>query len=69
MGKVSLPGILSSAQAPWWRLRRGHDLEKIGYLTSDEALRLSQAPKSLIVLGGGAVAVEFAQFFRDSASR
>ena len=38
-------------------------LEKTGYLTSDEALTLVEAPKSLIVLGGGAVAVEFAQFF------
>jgi pyruvate/2-oxoglutarate dehydrogenase complex dihydrolipoamide dehydrogenase (E3) component len=34
-----------------------------GYLTSDDALRLQRPPKSLIVLGGGAVAVEFAQFF------
>ena len=39
-------------------------LEEAGYLTSDDALNLSQAPKSLIVLGGGAVAVEFAQFFQ-----
>ncbi|MEW6302305.1 MAG: NAD(P)/FAD-dependent oxidoreductase [Verrucomicrobiota bacterium] len=38
-------------------------LKEIGYLTSDEALTLQQPPKSLIVLGGGAVAVEFAQFF------
>jgi pyruvate/2-oxoglutarate dehydrogenase complex dihydrolipoamide dehydrogenase (E3) component len=38
-------------------------LRKIGYLTSDEALTLARPPKSLIVLGGGAVAVEFAQFF------
>ncbi len=38
-------------------------LKEIGCLTSDEALRLAQPPKSLIVLGGGAVAVEFAQFF------
>src|SRR5262245_38914637 len=38
-------------------------LAEIGYVTSDEALRLTQLPKSLIVLGGGAVAVEFAQFF------
>src|SRR5207302_11456041 len=30
-----------------------------GYLTSDDALRLVEPPKSLIVLGGGAVAVEF----------
>jgi len=38
-------------------------LRDVGYLTSDEALQLTQLPKSLIVLGGGAVAVELAQFF------
>ena len=32
-------------------------------LTSDTALELRKLPKSLIVLGGGAVAAEFAQFF------
>jgi pyruvate/2-oxoglutarate dehydrogenase complex dihydrolipoamide dehydrogenase (E3) component len=36
---------------------------EIGYLTSDEALALTELPKSLLVLGGGAVGVEFAQFF------
>jgi pyruvate/2-oxoglutarate dehydrogenase complex dihydrolipoamide dehydrogenase (E3) component len=35
----------------------------LDYLTSDSALELARLPKSLIVLGGGAVAVEFAQFF------
>jgi pyruvate/2-oxoglutarate dehydrogenase complex dihydrolipoamide dehydrogenase (E3) component len=38
-------------------------LEKVGYLTSDSALALERLPRSLIVLGGGAVALEFAQFF------
>jgi pyruvate/2-oxoglutarate dehydrogenase complex dihydrolipoamide dehydrogenase (E3) component len=38
-------------------------LEKVGYITSDEALSLRRLPKSLIVLGGGAVAAELAQFF------
>ena len=38
-------------------------LDAIGYLTSDDALALKRLPRSLIVLGGGAVAVEFAQFF------
>ncbi|MHB1307193.1 MAG: dihydrolipoyl dehydrogenase family protein [Limisphaerales bacterium] len=38
-------------------------LSEAGFITSDEALSLTQPPKSLIVLGGGAVAVEFAQFF------
>lgn len=39
------------------------DLESTGYLTSDSALTLKSLPKSIIVLGGGAIAVEFAQFF------
>ncbi len=39
------------------------DLDALGYITSDHALTLEHLPKSLIVLGGGAVAVEFAQFF------
>jgi pyruvate/2-oxoglutarate dehydrogenase complex dihydrolipoamide dehydrogenase (E3) component len=38
-------------------------LNVLDCLTSDSALELSRLPKSLIVLGGGAVAVEFAQFF------
>ncbi len=38
-------------------------LESVGCLNSDTALKLSRLPKSLIVLGGGPVAVEFAQFF------
>ena len=37
-------------------------LDEIGYITSDDALMLTQLPKSLIVLGGGAIACEFAQF-------
>lgn len=39
-------------------------LKSVGYLTSDDALTLATLPKSLIVLGGGAVAVEFAQFYQ-----
>ena len=38
-------------------------LDEIGYLTSDDAIALKKLPKSLIILGGGAVACEFAQFF------
>jgi dihydrolipoamide dehydrogenase len=37
--------------------------DDIGCLNSDTALEIERLPKSLIVLGGGAVAVEFAQFF------
>lgn len=38
-------------------------LNDVGYLDSDSALKLTKLPRSLIVLGGGAVALEFAQFF------
>lgn len=38
-------------------------LARVGCLTSDEALSLKRLPKSLIVLGGGAIACELAQFF------
>ncbi len=38
-------------------------LDDIGYMTSDAALKLERLPRSLIVLGGGPVACEFAQFF------
>lgn len=38
-------------------------LDEAGYVTSDELLDLREQPKSLIVLGGGAVATEMAQFF------
>ncbi|MGA2852862.1 MAG: NAD(P)/FAD-dependent oxidoreductase [Verrucomicrobiota bacterium] len=38
-------------------------LDNIGFITSGDALTLKRLPKSLIVLGGGAIACEFAQFF------
>ena len=39
-------------------------LDDVGYLTSDDAVALKRLPKSLIILGGGAIACEFAQFFQ-----
>lgn len=38
-------------------------LEEIGYLHSDTALHLKDLPKSLIVLGAGAIGLEFAHYF------
>lgn len=38
-------------------------LDEVGYLTSDTALKLTALPRTIIVLGGGSVALEFAQFF------
>lgn len=44
-------------------------LDEAGYLTSDQALELRRQPSSLLVLGGGAVAVELAQFFNRINTR
>lgn len=44
-------------------------LAEAGVLTSDEALEMKRPPKSMIVLGGGAVALEFAQFFARFGTR
>ena len=38
-------------------------LAEVGYITSDQSLSLKKLPKSLIILGGGAIACELAQFF------
>ena len=38
-------------------------LDEVGYITSDDAVALKRLPKSLLILGGGAIACEFAQFF------
>jgi mercuric reductase len=38
-------------------------IDKVDYLTNIEALALKEQPKSMIVLGGGALGVEFAQLY------
>jgi pyruvate/2-oxoglutarate dehydrogenase complex dihydrolipoamide dehydrogenase (E3) component len=38
-------------------------LEEAGYWTSDEALEAGALPESLVVLGGGAIALELAHYF------
>ncbi len=38
-------------------------IDKVDYLTNIEALQLKELPKSMIVLGGRALALEFAQMF------
>lgn len=44
-------------------------LEEAGYLTSDEAIRVKKPLRSLIVLGGGAIACESAQYFACMGTR
>ncbi|HAV64399.1 MAG TPA: pyridine nucleotide-disulfide oxidoreductase [Verrucomicrobiales bacterium] len=44
-------------------------LKEVGCLTSDSALELDKLPESLIVLGGGPIAIESAQFFARMGTR
>ena len=39
------------------------DLEKVGYLTSATIFDIKEPPKSLVIVGGGYIAAEFAHFF------
>jgi dihydrolipoamide dehydrogenase len=38
-------------------------LDSVDYLTNESALRLTEPPDSLIIIGGGYIAVEFGHFF------
>lgn len=38
-------------------------LDKAGYMTSDDVLKLEKLPKSLIIIGGGYISMELATFF------
>ncbi len=40
-----------------------YGIEKIGYLTNEEALSLKELPKSMCVVGGRALGLEFAQMY------
>lgn len=37
-------------------------LEEIGYLTSDSILKISELPKSIVIVGGGYIAAEYGHF-------
>jgi pyruvate/2-oxoglutarate dehydrogenase complex dihydrolipoamide dehydrogenase (E3) component len=53
--KVNVPPLPGLAETPFW--------------TSDEVLELDYVPSSVIVLGGGAIACEFAQFLDRIGSK
>lgn len=44
-------------------------LEKVDYLTNESVLEVKKAPKSIIVVGGGSVASEYAHFFDAVGAR
>ena len=38
-------------------------IDKIGYLTSDTVLQLQTPPKSMLIIGGGYIGMEYGHFF------
>ncbi len=59
--------LIATGAAPWEPPVEG--LEKAGYLTNESAYELDKLPKSLIVLGGGYIALENAQLFSRLGSK
>src|SRR4029077_20806471 len=54
--------IVATGSAP--RSIPGIELDRVRIITSDEAIHLREVPKSLAILGSGAVGVEFASIYR-----
>ncbi len=64
IGKKEIKGrkvFIASGARPFIPHIKG--LEKAHYLTNETLLELHRAPKSLIIVGGGYIAVEYAHFF------
>jgi dihydrolipoamide dehydrogenase len=58
--------IIATGSTP--RSVPGVDIDRKRIITSDEAIGLREVPRSLVVLGSGAVGVEFASIFRRFGS-
>jgi dihydrolipoamide dehydrogenase len=58
--------IVATGSAP--RSIPGVEIDRKRIITSDEAIHLKELPKSLLILGSGAVGVEFASIFRRFGS-
>lgn len=59
--------LVATGSAPWAPPVPG--LDEVGYLTSTTAMELDEVPESLIVFGGGYVALEQAQLFARLGSK
>lgn len=59
--------LIATGSAPWAPPIEG--LEDTGYLTSTTAMELDHVPDSLLIIGGGYVALEQAQLFARLGSR
>jgi mycothione reductase len=44
-------------------------LENVGYLTSDTVLELDKQPKSILIVGGGYIGMEYAHFFSQLGTK
>jgi dihydrolipoamide dehydrogenase len=58
--------IVATGSAP--RSVPGIEVDRTRIITSDEAIHLKQVPRSIVILGSGAVGVEFASIFRRFGS-
>jgi dihydrolipoamide dehydrogenase len=58
--------IVATGSAP--RSVPGVEIDHTRIITSDEAINLKEVPKSLVIVGSGAVGVEFASIFRRFGS-
>ena len=58
--------IVATGSAP--RSVPGIEIDHKRIITSDEAIHLTEVPKSLVIMGSGAVGVEFASIFRRFGS-
>ena len=59
--------IVATGSAP--RGVPGIEIDRKRIVTSDEAIHLAEVPRSLVILGGGAVGVEFASIYRRFGSQ
>ncbi len=58
--------IVATGSTP--RSLPGIEIDRTRIITSDEAIHLKQVPRSIVILGSGAVGVEFASIFRRFGS-
>ena len=58
--------VIATGSAP--RSVPGVEIDRKRIITSDEAIGLREVPKSIVILGSGAVGVEFASIFRRFGS-
>lgn len=53
--------VIATGSSPFVPVIEG--LDEAGYMTNEEALKLEKLPKSISIIGSGAIGVEFAQIF------